>query len=261
MNCGCNDEIPIVSYPDDASGSVEVRGIGDIKVTPSDELGKKIYTVELSPFTPPVINATANPLREVGATFDFDWIVSITPGRENIASREIIPEPIPVPDLLLPFTVSKTNLKVTSRQSVDYHTINVRDVINTLVSRKLSISYVNKVYVGFSSKDGLSAGQALTEADILAFTGTLADSIKSTYSGAKDYVIPMSGVLKYIYWVYEVGTIPINYMTLSGLPFPIIFVPGSTPVTNPNDALISTNYVIVRSANKFGNGTLSITML
>lgn len=260
MGCcgGFDGEVPIVSFPETIASGVEVRGKGDIVVTPSDELGKKVYTVEIVPFTPPSINATANPIKEVGATVDFEWSVNIVKGRENIVSRSISPEPSPLPDLTAPFTVSKTGLKATERQSVDYHTITVEDAIGTIVTRKLSISFVNKVYQGFSIKDGVNT--PLTETDILAFTGTVADNIKSVYGGQKTYNVPALGALQYIYWVYEAGTTPINSAILSGLPFPLVFLPGSIEVTNPHDGSIKTNYVVVRSANKFGTGSLSITI-
>jgi len=257
--CGSDGEIPVVSFPNSATEGVEVRGVGDIVVTPSNELGKKIYTVELVPFSPPVINATANPLKEVGDTFNFEWSVNIVKGREDIVSRSISPEPDPAPDLTQAFTVSKENLKSTERQTIDYHTISVEDDIGTIVTRKLSIAFANKVYRGFSIKDGINS--QLSEEDILSFTGTLADNIKSVYGGQKTYNVPALGALQYIYWAYEVGTTPINSAVLSGLPFPLVFLPGSIEVTNPHDSEIKTNYSVVRSANKFGTGALSITLL
>lgn len=259
MSC-CSD-IPIINTPVDPSLAFNVVGRKNIKVTPIVENGIKTFYVEDDPFSAPSILGTANPLKEVGEEFDFTWNLHIEKGRENIVRREISPMPTPTVDLNDPFSVSVADQKKTSRLIVNYHNIEVEDAIGTIVERALSVNVVNRVYSGFSHKDGVTAGQTLNATDIAGFTSTLADNIKVPYGGVKQYAIPASGVLQYIYWIYEVGTTPINSMELSGLSFPVIFIPGTISIVNPHDDEISSNFTLVRSANKFGTTTLSLRML
>jgi hypothetical protein len=259
MSC-CND-IKVLEQNTDVFNAIDVRGIGDIKVTSTMEPNQKVFIVEFRPYTPPQIIATENILREVGEVVSFTWNVSIVPGRERIVSRRIIPSPDPLPDLGSPFNLSVINQKRPSRQIVTYYTVEAEDETGKVTSRQLSIHYVNKVYQGYSYKDGISQGQELTESDLGNFSNTLADNIKSIYGGIKTYRIPPSGLLQYLFFVYEIGTTPINGMELSGLPFPIIFLPGSIVITNPHDNTISARYAVVRSANKFGSGNLSLKMM
>ncbi len=256
--CEC-DELPIIPNQSNPRDSVEVVGVGEIVVTPSiGEGGKKVFTVERVPYTPPQILATTNPVREVGQLVDFTWEVNIQQGRNPIDSRQIVPSASV--DLEAPFEVSVEDDTRATRGFKTAYTITVQDNIPTVVSKVLGVQYYNKVYRGFSWKDGITAGQELTEADILAMTGTLADNIKSVYGGVKNYVIPVSAVQQYIWWIYESGTTPIGDIELSNLPFPVVFISGTTAITNPHNGAISTNYLLVRSANKFGNGTLTLNM-
>jgi hypothetical protein len=245
----CND-IKIIA-PD----GIDVRGVGSIVVTPTQEEGKKVFIVEYVAYVGPVINHTPNPIMEVGEEIDFTWEVNFQDGRDPIVSRSLVPsEDV---NLYEPFTLTVEDQKKTNRGTQVYYTLSASDNL-TSVSKNLSIHYVNKVFRGYSYKDGTTAGQQLTQEDILGFTGTLADNILSVYGGQQNYTLPTLGSLQYIYWIYEAGTTPISVVELSGLTFPVIQIPGSVEITNPHDNTISTNYSIVRSANKFGNGTLSL---
>lgn len=257
-NCGCGDEIPMISQSQlPPRDSIDVVGEGEIVVDESIGVnGVKIFTVKRVVYTPPVINATANPTREVGTENDFTWNVNIIQGRESIVLRTIAP---PGADLSGPFSVSTEDDTRTTRGFNSKYVITVKDEANTQVTRTLGIQYYNKVRQWFSYKDGIN--QEITEDDILNATGTIAENIKSVYGGARNYAIPASGVLQYVYWAYESGTTPINAMTLNGLPFPITFLPGSVEVTNPHNNAIVTNFTIVRSTNKFGTTTLPLVML
>lgn len=256
----CCEDLKVIEEVLPASEVFEVRGKGDILVEKFSEGAKRIFEVSLVPYTPPLINATPNPFVEVGSTYSFTWSVYIQQGRQPITGRSITPVISPAPDLFAPFMVSIANKKNSSRQVVNYYTINVIDSINHIASRILSVSVVNKIYVGFSYKDGISPGQNLTPGDIALFNSTLADTIKSVYGGLKTYLIPTSSVLQYIYWIYETGTTPINSFSSSGLPFPVVFLPGVLTLTNPHDSSITSNYVVVRSYNKFGSGPISLQM-
>jgi hypothetical protein len=259
-DCGC-DGFKVIDNPASILDAYDVRGQGDIVVTPSYEPGRKVFIVKNQPYTLPEIMATHNPLREVGQTFNFTWNVNIVPGRESIVSRVITPTIDPMPDLTMPFNVTVNNQKRNSRQTVNYYSVQAGDNKGGVGTRSLSIHYVNNVYVGYSHKDGISAGQLLNAADISTFTATLADNIKAVYAGTKNYVIPPSGALKFVYFLYELGTSPINAMRLSGLNFPLLFLPGSMPIVNTYDTSITSGFVVVRSVNKFGAGTLSLEML
>lgn len=256
----CCEDLKIIEEVLSASEVFEVRGKGDILVEKFSQGAKRIFEVSLVPYTPPQINATPNPFFEVGSTYSFTWSVYIQQGRQPIQDRSITPVISPAPDLLAPFTVSIANKKNSSRQVVTYFTITVIDSVNHIALQKLSVRVVNKIYVGFSYKDSITPGQTLTLSDIANFTATLADTIKSVYSGLKTYTIPSAGVLQYIYWIYEVGTTPINSFSSNGLPFPVVFLPGTLSLTNPYDSSITSSYVVVRSYNKFGSGPISLEM-
>lgn len=257
--CGCN-ELPIVPPQGNPADTVDVVGQGVIVVEESMIDGKKTFTVSYVAYTPPSIAATANPTREVGQAVDFSWNVTINQGRNPITSRSLTPQTDPVSDLTAPFVVSVDDATRLTRGTTTFHTVAASDG-TTNVSKALAIAFYNKVGLLITHKDGVSAGQELTEADILASTLTLAASIKSVYGGVRTYVIPASAVPLYIYWIYEAGTEPITAMELSNLPFPIYQIPGSISVTNPHNGTIEIPYTLVRSANKFGTGSLSINML
>lgn len=259
MGCGCDEGsgLPVIGQEQiSPRDSVIVVGKGEILVTPSiGDGGVKVFTVERVVYTPPVINATANPTREVGTVNDFTWNVNIIQGREAIVQKAIVPAGA---DLDGPFSVSTDDDTRTTRGFNSKYVITVKDAVNTIVTKTLGIQYYNKVSFFFSTKDGVN--QLITEADILAGTRTLADNIKSVYGGAHTYNVPVSGALQYLYWVYESGTTPINSMTLNGISFPLSFLPGSVPVTNQNNESIVTNFTVVRSGNKFGTGPLTLVM-
>jgi hypothetical protein len=256
-SCGCN-ELPIISSSQlPPADSVEVVGEGNIVSTKSiGAKGQTVYTVTQVTYQPPTINTTANPIREVGTTNDFTWNGTIIQGTKPIVLREITPAGA---DLSGPFSVNTEDDTRSSSGFNQKYAIKVRDAQGTEVNKALGIQYYNKVYQWFSIKDGVN--QVVTEDDILAGIGTLAASIKDVYGGVRNYAIPPLGALQHIYWAYESGSTPINAMTLSGLPFPIVFLPGSIPVQNPNNPAITTNFTVVRSTNKYGTTTLPITML
>lgn len=258
-SCGCND-FPIINFPDNPREAIEVVGEGEIVVTESNGPdGKKIFTVKRVVYTPPQILATANPVREVGQTIDFTWSINIQPGRDPISSRSLTPQTDPVTDLNAPFTLDADDVTRTSRGTYQAYKVEASDGI-TDVERNLQIAFYNKVFMGFSWKDGVTAGQTIGGSDVSGFIATLANSIKDVYGGVRSYVIPVSAVAQYIYWLYEAGTTPIGAMELSNLPFPVVFIPGTIGIVNPHNGAITTQYSIVRSANKFASQTLSINM-
>lgn len=258
--CDCNDFpiLPPASESLQARDSVVVVGKGEIVVTPSNlPNGAKQYLVERSVYTPPQINATANPTREVGQLVDFTWNVNIQQGRQPIIRKQIFPGG---EDPGFSFSRSVTDSTRSTRGTNQHFNIQVEDDTNNIVQRNLAIAFWNKVYRGYSYKDGVTAGQELTGSDIAGFTATLANGIKDVYGGFSSYVIPVSGAQQYIFWLYETGTTPINSVELSNLPFPLVFIPGSIGIVNPHDPDITTQYAIVRSANKFASQTLSLNM-
>lgn len=258
--CDCNDFpiIPPFSTSQNPADAIEVVGVGEIVVVPSNQPGGvKRFTVSREVYTPPQILATDNPTREVGQVVDFTWNVNIQQGREPIVRREITP---PGADLSGPFAVSVDDVTRTTRGTYQAYHIEVEDEAGTIVQRNLAIAFYNTVMRGYSWKDGVTAGQELTSGDIAGFTKTLASGIKDVYGGFNNYVIPVSGAQQYIYWLYETGTTPINSVELSNLPFPLVFIPGSISIVNPHNGDITTQYAVVRSANKFATQTLSLNM-
>lgn len=256
-SCGCND-FPIIQFPSNPREAIEVLGEGEIVVTPSNGPdGKKVFTVKRVVYTPPQIQVTGNPVREVGQVVDFSWSGSVQQGREPIVRRESVPAGV---DLSGPFTAEVNDITRTSRGTYQAYRLEVEDSTGTVVTRNLQIAFYNKVFRGYSWKDGVTAGQELSSLDIAAFASTLAGDIKDVYGGVKSYVIPVSAVAQYIYWIYEAGTTPIGAMELSNLPFPVVFIPGTIGIVNPHNPAITTQYSIVRSANKYASQTLSINM-
>lgn len=257
--CGCND-FPMINFPDNPREAIEVVGEGEIVVTPSNgPNGKKVFTVKRVVYTPPRIQATDNPVREVGQVIDFTWNVTIQQGRNPITSRGLTPQTDPVTDLAAPFSLSVEDVTRSTRGTSQQYKVTTSDG-TTDVERNLAISFFNKVYRGYSWKDGVTSGQTLQGSDIAGFTATLANGIKDVYGGVKSYVLPVSAVAQHIYWLYEAGTTPIGALELSNLPFPVVFIPGTIGIVNPHNASITTQYSIVRSANKYASQTLSIDM-
>lgn len=235
---------------------IEFEGVGDIFVSDvalSD--GKRKVTISKVDYLPPVINITATPIKEVGSTNSFTWEGNIIKGRDEITARSLTPQTDPATDLTAPFSIAATGVTQNTLGFKKLHTLSVTDARNTVVAKDLGIAFAGKIYQGFSAKDNLT--ELLTEADIEAFTGTLAASVLSVYGGEKSYTIPTSAINLYPYWIFPDGTQNIVNATLNGFKFPMVDA-GRINITNTSGITLS--YVIMRAANKFGSGTFKLVL-
>lgn len=257
--CGCSefDDMPIVPMPANPLDAIDVRGVGDLRFAITYEGGVKVFTGAIIPYALPLITAENNPVHEVGEVVDFTWSLNILQQSNVIVSKTITPADVSLLDL--PVAVPVTDVTRSTSGFEQKYSVVATDDIGGVKTRLLGINFYNRVFTGFSYKDGVS--QVLTSADINALVNSsLSSSIKAAYGGVRNYVVPPFALHQYVYWVYPVGTTAITQIELSGLPFPVVFIPGVVSVINTIDVGLSTNYAIVRSANKFSNGTLQLDM-
>lgn len=243
-----NNQIPYVpSF--DPEESFKVSGKDGISVTPVKTGSMTDWQVGL--YTAP--SATIyndSPIMECGDTNALvQWTANSADGSEIIQTRTLAPDPGITGTI---GTYQFTNVDVTSdiAGEVAIYTLTVDDQAGAPVVKTSGVNFQFKVFQGFNSSDSLTEGQI--EALINQSPQT---SIMSLYGGTKDYVIP--SINHYIYWVYETNTAGITSAILNGLPLPLEVV-GTVSVTNA--FALSANYTVVRTANRFGVGTLTISL-
>lgn len=259
MSCASEfDDMPIVPLPANPLDAIDVRGIGDLRFTVSYEGPIKVFTGAIIPYALPLISAQANPVHEVGEVVDFTWNLTISPQSNAIASKSITPADVTLD--IMPVAIPVVDVTRSSYGFEQKYSVLATDDIGGVATRLLGINFYNKVFTGFNYKDGVTAGQILTSADINALIDSaLVLNIKTAYGGLRNYVVPVNALKQYIYWAYPVGTVAITQMELSGLPFPIVPITVVNVINTQNVAL-NQNYAIMRSANKFSNGTLQLDM-
>jgi hypothetical protein len=261
-SCGCGPESASSSPPVDFENpSIIVRNIdgalnGNV-VRKYYENGKIVYQLEDFTLVKPVIAFSNNAAAavEIGvnlASVQFNG--SITQGSYPITLRSITPDPGGL-DLTAPFNFTKTNVKRTSPGVAELHTVSATDDQANQTVVNSGVNFKHSFYQGFSDLASLS------QAEIKALVNkTLNDNIIQQYGGAKTYVVPGSPAIpKYIYWVFPVGTQAIAGATMLGLGLALSTLP-SVAVTNSNDGTIVTQYVVMRTANKFNPGSYAITI-
>src|SRR5690606_33281713 len=229
----------------------EFVGLRDIKV--SEELlpnGTRRVTITNVDYVPPSINAQGNPSAEIGALVNFQFNVSIVKGSEEIVSRVINPDP--GVDLNAPFNLNLVNFTSNTKGLKTAYNLSVTDERGSLLSVNFGAIFNPRVFMGYSTKDVIVAG------DVSGFSGQLAGGIMDVYKGEKTYTVPTSLVNHYIWWLNPVGSTPIAKATMSGYELPLVVVPGNIEIINQYGVAI--NYVRVRTANSFGGGTLKITL-
>lgn len=259
LYCSCT-EIPVIAPVVSAQDAVVVEGKGDIAVSKIITPNKTTYIVSYQEFQNPLIVVESNPIAEVGELVNFTWNVDIRIGSLPIALRELIPQTDPVTDISGLFSLSVVDEQSSESGFSQLYAVTATDEDGNETEHLIGVSFYNKVYFGYLYKDGVSFGQGLNADDIATMTATLSDGIKDTYGGFYSYSIPVSGTGLYLYWLYEVGSEAINKLELNGLTFPFIILPGTIDIINANNAEITTSYVVVRSANKFGASTQIIKM-
>ena len=259
MSCATEfDDMPIIPLPANLLDAIDVRGSGDLRFTISYEGPVKVFTGAIIPYALPLISAQSNPTYEVGQVIDFTWNLNVIPQSNPITSKSITPADVLLDPL--PVAVPVTDVTRSTYGFEQKYSVVATDDIGGVATRLLGINFYNKVFTGFNYKDGVTAGQILTSADINALIDSaLVLNIKTAYGGLRNYVVPVNALKQYIYWAYPVGTVAITQMELSGLPFPIVFI-ATVNVVNTQNVALNQNYAIVRSANKFSNGTLQLDM-
>ena len=212
--------------------------------------GSKIL-VEIGLYTAPSASISHDsPILEVGdVSGDIQWSINSAHGSESIQTRELDPDE-GLTGVTGLFQFIKNGITAVIAGLTSIYELTVDDEVGSPLVLTSGVNFQFKIFQGFN------AGTGLDEAAVEALVNQSAQNgILNVYGGANDYVIP--SVNQYIYWAYEVGTPGISSAILNGLPLPIE-TDGTIEITNGNG--IAANYTVMRTSNRFGTGTLNITL-
>lgn len=207
--------------------------------------------VEISLYKAPTSSiSNDSAILEVGDTSGLiEWTINSADGSSTIKTRVLDPDE-GMTGTVGVFQFDKTGINSVVAGLTSIYTLTVDDQEGAPVVKTSGVNFQFKIFQGFSPSP------TLDETAIEALVNqSPQNGILSAYGGAKDYVIP--SINEYIYWVYETNTVGISSAILNGLPLPIE-VAGTIEVTNGN--AIAANYTVVRTSNRFGVGTLNITL-
>jgi hypothetical protein len=234
----------------DPNEAFEVTGKDGISVDKIQTGAKTIWEVGLYT-APSATMVNDSPIMEVGDTNALvEWTLNSGNGSVPIETRVLDPDE-GLTGLVGAFQFQISDVASVIAGIVELHTLTVDDEEGPPVVVTSGVNFQFKVFQGFNGND------TLDETAIEALVNSSPQNgILDVYGGAQDYVIPF--VNQYIYWVYPVGTVGISAAILNGLPLPIEVVLPAVSVTNVNGE--DANYTVVRTSNRFGVGTLNITL-
>lgn len=245
------NRIPYVpSYDPGDPGALEFKGHDGIAVWETQAGAKRIVNVGLYSAPSASISNDGGTL-EVGATSGtITWTINSADGSSQIQTRTLDPDE-GITGTTGQFQFNKSGITLTSAGITSVYTLTVDDQVGDPVVKTSGVSFQFLVYQGYSGSDTLdeTAIKALTNKSPSA-------SVLSLYGGAKTYNVPAPN--QYIYWVFATGGATISAAELSGLPLPL--QPQGAAVQVTNQYSIAQNYTVIRTANKFGAGPLTITL-
>lgn len=251
--CGVNQNASLVLQD---GADIEVVGDNDI-ISKKTEVGNN-EQFNLSLYKIPTLSLSPVPsVAEVGTTIpSVTFTGKITPQSFPITSRQLEPT-VPTLDPLTVdnFTFDVNNVTSDVGGTFSSYKLTVVDGSGRTTELENGVKFQYRYYQGYSTLANLSAAQikALANSDI-------EDSIFNIYGGVQNYVIPATGVQQYLYWAYPVDSPIVKSIRLGLLTFPTIEL-GVISIESDVKPGLFTDYRVLRSANVYGAGILTLNMV
>lgn len=256
LTCVPNNRFnPLIQLPTE---TFDIRDGLNTKVRITNEQNLKIFRVDQIDYSPPLIVTNNNPVEaEVGENIGSGNVrFTINEGSEAITGIVSTPDHSPfvvTQEKDIPFTNLTRNTPGLGNQ-VDV-TITDAKGIQTLIS--VGIPFKERFFQGINLKADLNEAEIEALVDISSANGRLSDGILSLYGGEKTYVLPSDGFVRYIHWLYPVGTPGISGGTYNGLPLPIQTLSNKS-ITNSHG--LAVELVHKRTSGAFGGGSYNFIL-
>ncbi len=255
LKCGNPRYNPLIETSED---QFDIRDGINNKVRISEEQNVKVYRIDNVDYAAPTISTRHNPtVAEVGETIAAGNVrFTVEEGSEQVSSIVSVPDHSPF-SVGQEKDVAFTNLTRNTPGLGNEIAVTITDGLSIQTAVDVGIPFKHRFFQGIQTLADLNEAQIEALTDISGANGRLSDGIMNLYGGSKNYILPSDGFVRFIHWLYPVGTPGINGALYNGLPLPLTTL-GNKTITNSHG--LSVELIHKRTSAAFGGGTYAFVL-